>query len=151
MRVSSWISAALLLLALVGKAGAIDIGTIDQSEPPGAKDLNAPKTDTDITRVGARANITGTATKVDKRKVYLLVNPLGNPMTKDVWWVQEEVRRDGDTFEGACQFGEGPLGVGEYFAVVGVVTSESLEIGQMLHGIPAKMTYSKVKILKRTE
>jgi hypothetical protein len=151
MRASSCTLAAVLLVVLNGSAWAIDIGTIDQSNPPAVKDLSAPQSDKDIARVGERANITGKVDKIDKRKVYLLVNPLGNPMTKDVWWVQEEVGRDGDAFEGSCQFGEGAVGVGEYFAVVGVVTTDSLEVGQMLRGVPAKLMYSKLKILKRTE
>jgi hypothetical protein len=127
------------------------LGTLDRKEPPSAKELSKPKRDEGVTKVGLRATASGSMSKDDKRNVYILVNPLSNPDTRNVWWVQERVDRDGNSFRCSCQFGEPAQGGGEYFAIVAVATDKALRVGEKLDGIPKGMTYTKLKIVKRSE
>jgi hypothetical protein len=126
----------------------LEVGTIDQKEAPTKRNLVAPKSAEGIETVGIRATIIGKTDNGEKRNVYVLVSPLSNP-DSNVWWVQGEISRDGDKFQCSCQFGEENQGSGEYFAIVGLVTENKLSVGEMLQGLPEKMTYTKLKIIKR--
>jgi hypothetical protein len=128
---------------------AADIGTIDQKEPPAKKELLAPKVSDGIESVGVHATIEGKTSKEEKRNIYVLVNPLSNPANQDAWWVQPEIKRDGERFDCSCQFGEDEKGAGEFFAIVGIATDKELSAGAMLQGLPKAMAYTKLKIVRR--
>ena len=145
------VSVLVLAFAAGCSDKAVDVGAIDQKEPPAAKELTPPKSDDGIGSVGLRSTVTGTLAKSDRRRVYVLVNPLSNKDTQNVFWVQEEVTRGEATFSGSCQFGEHGQGEGEYFAIVVVATDKALKVGEKLNGIPTgdNATYSKLTIVKR--
>ena len=145
----AFLSGLMLALVIGCSMPTVDVGTIDQKLPPAEKDLVAPKVDKDIDAVGLYARVKGRTDKNEQGKVYVLVNPLSNPDTRNVWWVQREVSRKEDTFEATAQFGEESVGLGEYFAIVVVATDREFTVGEMLTGIPEKATYTKLKIVKR--
>lgn len=130
-------------------SNAADIGAIDQKEPPAKKELVAPKNSEGVESVGMSATISGKTSKDEKRNIYVLVNPLSNPANQNVWWIQPEINRDGEKFDCSCQFGEEDKGVGEFFAVVGIVSEKELSAGAMLHGLPEAVAYTKLKIVQR--
>jgi hypothetical protein len=140
----------LAVLTIGCTSKSIDIGMTDQKELPAANDLRVPKNDEGVVEVGVRAKVAGQLSKDDKRTVYLLVSPLSNSATRNRWWVQEEVVRDGDNYEGTCQFGENAQGAGEYFAIVAMATSKKFNVGEKLTGVPMNQTYTKLKIVKRS-
>jgi hypothetical protein len=109
-------------LLLIGFGSSdVDLGLADKKTSPSAKELTPPKSADGVTKVDLRATVTGKVSKNEKRNIYIVVNPLSNSETKDTWWVQEEVTRDGENYSGSCQFGEMDAGAGEFFALVGVV------------------------------
>ena len=130
-------------------SAAADIGAIDQKEPPAKKELVAPKNSEGVESVSMSATISGKTSKDEKRKIYILVNPLSNPANQNVWWVQPEINRDGEKFDCSCQFGEEDKGVGEFFAIIGIATDKELSAGAMLHGLPEAVADTKLKIVQR--
>lgn len=138
-----------VLLTLAGVATTIEVGTIDQKEPPTADELREPATDNGIEVVDLRAAVTGAVGNIGNQRVYVLVNPLSNPHTRNVWWVQESVRFKDANFRGDCQFGEARQGAGEYFAVIALTTDKNYAVGQKILGLPPASAYSKLKIVKR--
>jgi hypothetical protein len=144
--------AGLLVAALLSPCSArgadIDVGVVDQKLPK-KSELIAPKTDDGIAVVGLRETIKGKVPKDDKRKLYIVVNPVSNPDTYNVWWTQQDVSRDGDSFSAVAQFGDGDRGKGEYFVVLAVLTDNNWSSGEKLDGLPDNATYSKIKIVKR--
>jgi hypothetical protein len=138
-----------LFLASGCLAQSIDVGPIDQKQPPSSRQLTPPRRGEDVDTVGLRANVTGKLPSDDTRTVYVLVNPLSNPTTRHEWWVQERAYRDGDQFECSAQFGEELEGVGEYFAIVAIATNKKYMVGERVKRVPPNATYSKLKIVKR--
>lgn len=145
------IHAVVLALFTTGCFAAdIDLGTMSETSPPKASDLKEPKPGDEVPEVGLQASISGESPKDKKRKnIYVLLNPLSNPATRNQWWVQRAVVRRGDQYYCTAQFGEGQQGSGEFFAVIAVATDEDLTIGDRLKGVPEKMIYSKLTIVKR--
>jgi hypothetical protein len=143
--------AGLLVVVLGCSDPAIDIGAIEQNDPPGANDLVVPGSEVGVSRVGLRATVTGTLRSGDRRKTYLLVSPRSNAATRD-WWVQETVQRAESSFRGSCQFGE-PNGWGrnEFFCILAVAADKNLRVGERLNTIPTgeNVSYSKPKVVKR--
>lgn len=142
---------SLVAVAWCMADGDIDLGAVDQKEPPPAKSRTIPKDDKYVKKVGLHAGVVGTVPKGTKSYVYVLVNPLSNADLKDAWWVQEKVDRTGDRYSGLIQCGEQDAGVEEYFAVVVVVSEEKFEVGERLTGLPKGKSYSKLTIVKRTK
>jgi hypothetical protein len=144
------LTACVVVSVLVGCADkAIDIGATDQPSAPAAKDLKVPDAAVKVETVGLFATVKGTIGKDVKKNVYVLVNPLSNPDTQNVWWVQRSVTRAGEAYECDAQFGEGNQGAGEFFAIVAIVTDKEYSVGEQLAGIPAGATYTKLKVVKR--
>lgn len=143
--------ASSLACAMAADSKPIDVGPIDQNKPPSAKELVVPKTDEGIDTVEPYASITGKVNERGDANVYVLVNPLSNPDTRNMWWVQREVRREGAQFSCVSQFGEGPQGAGEHFAVVAMATGKEYTVGDRIVGLPAPAQYTKLKIVKRAE
>ena len=134
--------------AVFGPGADVEVGSVDQKAPQ-KTDLVVPKTDEGIAVVGLAQTIKGKVPKGEKRNLYVIVNPLSNPDTVNVWWVQQEASRDGESFSAAAQFGDGDAGKGEYFVILAVLTEKKWSAGEMLKGIPDDATYTKVKIVKR--
>ncbi len=143
-------SSAFVFLCAGCTAGEIDLGKLDQKDPPALKDLKGPKDDKEVTNVGLSVSVEGKINENEKANIYVLVNPLSNPDTRNLWWVQRPVRRNGSVFSGACQFGEGPQGEGEYFAILAIATEKDLDIGQTLSGVPKEVLCTKLRIVKRS-
>lgn len=145
-------SAMIGYFALLAFATEVSVGPLTEKEPPSSKELVEPKSDSGIDQVGLRATIVGETGPHTKTNIFVLVNPLSNIDTHDTWWVQEKViSRDGK-FKTSCQFGEGQVGVNEYFAIVALATDKQLEVGQEVHGLPkADGGYSKLKVVKRKQ
>lgn len=146
------VMAVVLILAcsVAARPATIDVGALDQDKPPAAAELQEPAEDAQVPAVGQYATVTGTFSGEHERNVYVLVNPLSNPATRNVWWVQRGVRRDGDRFDCSCQFGEGWQGQGEYFAILAIATDRRYTVGQRLQGLPPELQCSQLKIVKRT-
>jgi hypothetical protein len=144
---------SILTLAFGCAEAKIDVGALDQKDPPAAKDLMVPESDDGVTKVSLRATITGTFKRTDSRKVWILVNPLTNATTKNTWWVQEAVARGMTTFSGSAQFGEVGQGEGEFFAILVLATDKDFTVGEQLNGVPmqGKAALSKLKIVKRSK
>ena len=139
---------AMLLTPCSVRLADVDVGLIDQ-KPPLKKDLVAPKSDEGIAKVGLHETIKGKVPKDEKRNLYVIVNTLSNKDTANIWWVQEEVTRDGESLSSVAQFGEEAAGIGEYFAILAVATDKKWAVGEMLKSLPDDATYTKVKIVKR--
>jgi len=148
MRNVTFTSVVALLLSGAAQGADVDVGSVDQ-KPPRQNELVAPKSDAGIAAVGLRETIKGTVAKGEKRRLYIVVNPLSNPNTVNTWWVQQDVSRDGESFRAVAQFGEDDAGRGEYFAVLAVATDKKWSVGEMLSGLPDDAAYTKVKIVKR--
>src|SRR5437016_3275328 len=88
-------------------AAMVDVGSIDQKEPPTQDELLAPSSDEEVPTVGLHEDVTGEIGNHGKANLYVLVNPLSNPETRDHWWLQRKVQRRGDKFRCPSQFGEG--------------------------------------------
>jgi hypothetical protein len=147
------ISACVMLSGVFASfAEPVLVGPLNVKEPPSSKELVEPKSDKDIDTVSLRAAIAGEVGEHGKSNIYVLVNPLSNPETRNVWWVQESVIiRDGK-FKNSSQFGEGSVGKGDYFAIVALATDKKFDVGQELHGgLPKANGYSKLKIVKRKD
>jgi hypothetical protein len=129
----------------------VRLGRPEGKTPPAANELTEPTDGRPVARVGLYATVVGRLDQDERRYVYVLVNPLSNPDTQNVWWVQRAVSRQGDGYTCRCQFGEATAGRGEYFAIVAVVTDRRLKVGEKLDGIPEGMAYSKVVIVKRND
>ncbi len=129
---------------------SIDVGSIDQKEPPSSRQLIPPRQGEDVETVSLRANVSGMLPASDTRTIYVLVNPLSNPANRHEWWVQERVYRDGDSFECSAQFGEEQEGGGESFAIVAIASTHKYTVGERVKRVPPNATYSKLKIVKRT-
>jgi len=136
------------MLAGAACSHASDLGKVDQKNPPSREELKAPKSDKGIEIVRLRGPVSGTAKIEPPLRVYVLVNPLSNKDTQDVWWVQDAQFADGK-LTGTCQFGEGAAGIGEYFAIIAIATDKSYSTGDMITGLPRAALYSKLKIVKR--
>jgi hypothetical protein len=139
---------AALLSPCSARGADVDVGSVDQKVPQ-KQDVVAPKTDDGIAVVGLRETIKGKVPKGEKRNLYVIINPVSNPDTVNVWWAQQEVSRDGDSFSTVAQFGDGDTGKGEYFVILAVLTDKKWSAGEMLKGLPDDATYTKVKIVKR--
>jgi len=129
----------------------LDVGPIDQSKPPSVKELQVPESDEGIRVVGLHAIVGGKIDEQSDANVYVLVNPLSNPATRNVWWVQRKVERDGDKFRCHCQFGEGQQGAGEYFAILALASKQGFDVGDQLKDVPKDAKYTKLKIVKRAD
>lgn len=137
------------LLTLASAFGAdVDVGAINQ-KPPQPQELAAPKTDKGIATVDLHESVKGKVAKNEKRPLYIVINPLSNSETKNTWWVQQEVARDGESFSAAAQFGEEDGGKGEFFAILAVATDKKWSVGDRLNALPEDAAYTKVKIVKR--
>jgi hypothetical protein len=140
----------LVLLIGAGCANAqVQIGEIDQQQPPRAEGLRLPDGDDPVETIGMHAVVEGSVDDKIKANLYVLGNPLSNLDTRDIWWVQQPVLRRGTAIRAACQFGEGAQGRGEYFALVAIATERDWDVGQQIRGIPKSVLYSKLKIVKR--
>ena len=139
----------VLSLAATAVAGAIDVGKVDQKEPPSGKEMAEPASDQGIESVGVYGVVTGQVAGKSTGNVYLLVNPLSNPETRNVWWVQQEVSRNGGKFRAQVQFGEHSQGAGEFFGILALETDQDYRVGEEVRGLPPKMTYTKLKVVKR--
>jgi hypothetical protein len=141
----------LFCLLKICEAGPIDLGKVDLQKAPSSDEIRAPKNDDGIPTVGLMETVKAATVKDESKHVYFLVNPIGTAETaQKTWWVQREVTRDGAAIECECQFGEEDQGKGEYFAIVALVTGDSLEVGQTIEDLPKADTYSKVQIVKRS-
>ena len=143
--------AAVFLLAdcVFAQSTVLDVGAIDQKRPPTAEELQEPGGDAQVPTVGQYASVTGKVPEEAQRNVYVIVNPLSNPATRNTWWVQRYPRRDEEKFRGVSQLGEGAQGRGEYFAVLAIATDRRYTEGQRLQGLPVELKCSRVKIVKR--
>jgi hypothetical protein len=130
---------------------SIDLGAADQKKPPAKEDLKPPKESDKVDTVDLHAKTTGKIDKEEKRKVYVLVNPLSNDGLRDVWWVQEAVTRDGADYHTQCRFGDDSAGRGEFFAIVGMATDKAYTVGEQLKSIPTGGAYTKMKIVRRSK
>ena len=149
LKISITTVALMLASCVLGQTAPVDVGAIDQTKPPSAADLQEPAPDAKVPEVRLTAAVTGKFSGDAQRNVYVLVNPLSNPDTRNVWWVQRSVRRDGEGFRAPCQFGEGTQGQGEYFAILAIATDRRYNEGDELRGLPAELQCSRVKIVKR--
>jgi hypothetical protein len=149
LKISATVLAVTLASCVAVQAGSIDVGVIDQKKPPSAAELKEPGADAKVPVVGVNETVTGKFTGDEKVYVYVIVNPLSNPDTWNVWWVQRGVRRDADGFQAGCQFGEGSQGQGEFFAILAFATDRRYEVGEQLQGLPDGLQCSKLKIVKR--
>ena len=140
--------AVILLTSVSVRAADVEVGSVDQKVPL-KKVLVAPKSDDGIAKVGLHETIKGKMAKGEKRNLYVIVNSLSNPEIAKIWWVQEEVTRDGESLSSVAQFGEEAAGVGEYFAILAVATDKKWAVGEMLKSLPDDATYTTVKIVKR--
>ena len=83
--------------------------------------------------MGLKATVTGELAKDEKLPVFVAVNPISNAdaKEKDTFWIQK-VKATGGKFKADCQFGEGDLGKGEYFAVIAFTSKAELVDGDQL-------------------
>ena len=140
----------VVAVLMSGSSWAVDVGPVDQKKPPAKKDLVIPKKDDGIEVVELRETIKGKAASTEKRNLYVLVNPLSNEeMSAKVWWVQQEVSRDGEAISAVAQFGEETGGSGEYFVILAVATNKNWSGGETIEILPEDAAYSKIKIVKR--
>lgn len=136
----------------VKKRGPLDLGPVNLDKFNKA-DLAVPGKDVKTTQVGLKATISGQTAKDEKLSVFVGVCPLNSADVKDTFFVQKLAKLDGEKFRAECQFGEGDLGKGEYFAVIGftakadsVVDGDQLDIAALQK---TATSYSAVLIVKR--
>ena len=97
--------------------------------------------------VGHQELVRGTISVQDVQ-VYVLVHP----MLTNLWWVQRlpsSINMEG-SWQTICYFGTKNQGIGEYFEVIAIVTTEELEEGQTLSELPGGLVRSDIVTVKRT-
>ena len=134
------------------KRGPLDLGIVNL-EKINKADLAVPGKDVKSTQVGLKATITGQTAKDEKLSVFVAVCPIESSDAKDSFFVQKLAGRNGDIFKSDCQFGEGDIGKGEHFALIGftakadsVVDGDQLDLAALQK---VATSYSAVLIVQR--
>ena len=107
-------------------------------------EITLPETGTEV---GATHLVSGTVTSTDLRPHILI-----HPMSTDLWWVQrrpEAPNRDG-SWSTLCYFGTETQGVGDYYQIVAIISSEPMREGQTFRELPDGLARSDLVTVRRT-